>query len=61
GKPVLIVYQGQLARALENREGTEGETARTEGDISRAFESELISPNIKRALARYAKGKAVRF
>jgi hypothetical protein len=58
--PVMEVYQRQLAATLENREGTEGETTRSEGGISRSFETDIMAP-FKKPLMKYVKIKAVRF
>ncbi|SKA16908.1 hypothetical protein SAMN02745116_02635, partial [Pilibacter termitis] len=57
--PVLAMYQRQLAKVLENRAGVEGETSRSEGDISRNFEEGLIPKSIRQSLSKYVKTKVV--
>jgi hypothetical protein len=59
--PILKFYSRQIEAILENRKGYEGETSRTEGDLTRSFTTELIPKEIKMELAKYKKNKARRF
>jgi hypothetical protein len=59
--PVIKFYQEQIAHILENRSGTEGEVSRSEGGISRTYTDNLIPTEIKVALLKFSKQKAVRF
>jgi len=56
--PVMPVYQEQLAEVLENRDGTQGESSRSEGDISRSFEAGLIPESIEKFLKPHRKSRA---
>ncbi|GAX46771.1 hypothetical protein [Pseudolactococcus reticulitermitis] len=63
--PVITVYETRLRNTLDNLAGTEGETERSEGDVTRKFASKIIPDEIRAALKKYVKvqptQKAVRF
>ena len=50
----LISVQTELAVIAYNRQGAEGETARSEGGISRSFVSDL-SPDMQKRLQNYPR------
>lgn len=50
----LISVQTELAVIAYNRQGAEGETARSEGGISRSFVSDL-SPDLQKRLQNYPR------
>lgn len=56
----LWFYVRQIATIAYNRQGTEGETSRSEGGVSQTF-NEDIPLNIQRSLNRYRLGKVVKF
>lgn len=56
----MWIYARQIATIAYNRQGTEGETSRSEGGVSQSF-NEDIPLNIQRNLNRYRLGKVVKF
>lgn len=50
----LISVQTELAVIAYNRQGAEGETARSEGGISRSFVSDLL-PDMQKRLQNYPR------
>lgn len=53
--PALIGLQAEMAIRKYNRIGNEGETARTQGDISRSFTDEGITDADKRRMVPFRK------
>ncbi|WP_413506328.1 phage head-tail connector protein [Brochothrix thermosphacta] len=56
----LKVYARQIAVIAYNRQGTEGETSRSEGGVSIAYAADIPS-DIKLSLNKYRKGKVGSF
>ncbi len=56
----LWVYARQLATIAYNQESNEGEVSRSEGGVSRSFNTD-IPESIQRGLNRYRLGKVVSF
>ncbi|GHV97892.1 hypothetical protein lacNasYZ03_11680 [Lactobacillus nasalidis] len=54
------VYVKQLVIVMFNRQGTEGDSSRSEGGVSESYEIGLPS-DIKQALMRYRTAKVVTF
>lgn len=56
--PPLCTAQVQLAAALYNRQGMEGQTAHSEGGVSRTLE--FLPEDIRRQIAPYRLAKIVK-
>ena len=57
--PALEGVVVQMAAAAYNRRGAEGESARSEGGVSRSFWPDDLPPSLRAALNRFRRGTVI--